>query len=211
MAGWIARLTKDAQISRLWSFCALCWSPQGGRLSNDFEAAVFRRHPRLGSYSRGLCSSEELRKRRWRVAVRRCLEYSETQRRRAEPPGSFRKTRSSFARRFRAGRMPALCGVAESDRELSAREKRFRSCDRGNRAVDRLDRRKIQDFYGQRVPAARAAHLRLSGRGAGRRQAGPLQRRRDLFPDSGKRPRRGRFRGAAVLPIRWTGTCWNCC
>jgi 4-diphosphocytidyl-2-C-methyl-D-erythritol kinase len=48
--GWLGgRLTKRTAASRLWSFCALCWSPQGDRLSNDFESPVFRRHPRLGS------------------------------------------------------------------------------------------------------------------------------------------------------------------
>ncbi|MBI3669899.1 MAG: 4-(cytidine 5'-diphospho)-2-C-methyl-D-erythritol kinase [Acidobacteria bacterium] len=47
-------LTKPRQTPRLWSFCALCWSPQGGDVSNDFEAPVFRRHPRLGRIKRGL-------------------------------------------------------------------------------------------------------------------------------------------------------------
>ena len=35
-------------------FCALCWSPQGGALSNDFEAAVFPRYPRLAAIKREL-------------------------------------------------------------------------------------------------------------------------------------------------------------
>jgi 4-diphosphocytidyl-2-C-methyl-D-erythritol kinase len=47
-------LTKIAADSTLWRFCALCWSPQGGSLSNDFEAAVFRRHPRLAAIKRAL-------------------------------------------------------------------------------------------------------------------------------------------------------------
>jgi 4-diphosphocytidyl-2-C-methyl-D-erythritol kinase len=52
---WLGRrLTKPRAISRLWSFCALCWSPQGAALSNDFEGAVFRRHPRLGRIRREL-------------------------------------------------------------------------------------------------------------------------------------------------------------
>ena len=47
--GWLDRaLTKPPKPSKLWSFCALCWSPQEDRLANDFEAPVFRRHPRLG-------------------------------------------------------------------------------------------------------------------------------------------------------------------
>ena len=53
--GWVDRtLTKDPRNSRLWSFCALCWSSREGRLSNDFEAVVFRRHPRLARIRRDL-------------------------------------------------------------------------------------------------------------------------------------------------------------
>jgi 4-diphosphocytidyl-2-C-methyl-D-erythritol kinase len=48
------RLTKNSGESRLWSFCALCWSPQEDHLSNDFEAVVFRRHPRLARIRRAL-------------------------------------------------------------------------------------------------------------------------------------------------------------
>jgi 4-diphosphocytidyl-2-C-methyl-D-erythritol kinase len=48
------RLTKNPDNPRLWSFCALCWSPQEDPLSNDFEAVVFRRHPRLGRIRRDL-------------------------------------------------------------------------------------------------------------------------------------------------------------
>ena len=48
------QLTKGVSNSRLWSFCALCWSPQGGSLSNDFEGPVFRRHPRLALIRREL-------------------------------------------------------------------------------------------------------------------------------------------------------------
>lgn len=45
---WLeARLTNRADASRLFRFCALCWSPQGDALANDFERAVFRRYPRL--------------------------------------------------------------------------------------------------------------------------------------------------------------------
>jgi 4-diphosphocytidyl-2-C-methyl-D-erythritol kinase len=53
--GWLDRtLTKDSSNSRLWSFCALCWSPQEDRLSNDFESVVFKRHPRLARIRRDL-------------------------------------------------------------------------------------------------------------------------------------------------------------
>ena len=53
--GWLARkLTKPAPDPRLWCFCALCWSLQEAPLENDFESAVFRRHPRLASIKRAL-------------------------------------------------------------------------------------------------------------------------------------------------------------
>jgi 4-diphosphocytidyl-2-C-methyl-D-erythritol kinase len=47
-------LTKRSGPSKLWRFCALCWSPQGGALGNDFEAAVFPRYSRLASIKREL-------------------------------------------------------------------------------------------------------------------------------------------------------------
>jgi 4-diphosphocytidyl-2-C-methyl-D-erythritol kinase len=50
----LASLTKSAANHKLFKFCALCWSAQEGSLSNDFEAAVFRRHPRLGKIKRDL-------------------------------------------------------------------------------------------------------------------------------------------------------------
>jgi 4-diphosphocytidyl-2-C-methyl-D-erythritol kinase len=48
-----SRLTKRGAAPKLWSFCALCWGPLRGG-SNDFEAAVFSRHPRLGKLRRAL-------------------------------------------------------------------------------------------------------------------------------------------------------------
>jgi 4-diphosphocytidyl-2-C-methyl-D-erythritol kinase len=52
---WLARrLTKRPDPSKLWQFCALCWSPLGGALSNDFEAAIFPRHSRLAVIKREL-------------------------------------------------------------------------------------------------------------------------------------------------------------
>ena len=48
------RLTTSRSTSKMWSFCALCWSRQGGALVNDFEAAVFRRHSRLSQIKRRL-------------------------------------------------------------------------------------------------------------------------------------------------------------
>ncbi len=56
---WIAenleqRLTNQPAATRLLQFCALCWSPQGGALTNDFEAAVFPRYSRLGEIKREL-------------------------------------------------------------------------------------------------------------------------------------------------------------
>jgi len=50
----LASLTKSAANHKLYEFCALCWSAQGESLSNDFEAAVFQRHPRLGNLKRAL-------------------------------------------------------------------------------------------------------------------------------------------------------------
>jgi 4-diphosphocytidyl-2-C-methyl-D-erythritol kinase len=50
----LASLTKIAAAHKLLEFCALCWSAQGSGLSNDFEAAVFRHHPRLHQIRRAL-------------------------------------------------------------------------------------------------------------------------------------------------------------
>jgi 4-diphosphocytidyl-2-C-methyl-D-erythritol kinase len=47
-------LTKRPEPSKLWRFCALCWSPQGGALGNDFEVAVFSRYSRLAIIKREL-------------------------------------------------------------------------------------------------------------------------------------------------------------
>ncbi len=53
--GWISRrLTKRDAAPKLWRFCALCWSPRDEPLENDFEAAVFPRHPRLAKIKRAL-------------------------------------------------------------------------------------------------------------------------------------------------------------
>jgi 4-diphosphocytidyl-2-C-methyl-D-erythritol kinase len=52
---WVsAELTKREKPHSIWGFCALCWSRQGAGLSNDFEAPVFRRHPRLEEIRDGL-------------------------------------------------------------------------------------------------------------------------------------------------------------
>jgi 4-diphosphocytidyl-2-C-methyl-D-erythritol kinase len=50
----LASLTKFAAAHKLLKFCALCWSAEGESLSNDFEQAVFRRHPRLAQIRRAL-------------------------------------------------------------------------------------------------------------------------------------------------------------
>jgi 4-diphosphocytidyl-2-C-methyl-D-erythritol kinase len=49
----LASLTKSSASHKLYKFCALCWSAQG-RLSNDFETAVFERHSRLDQIKRVL-------------------------------------------------------------------------------------------------------------------------------------------------------------
>jgi 4-diphosphocytidyl-2-C-methyl-D-erythritol kinase len=52
---WLSEeLTNGEDPTKLMRFCALCWSPQGGALSNDFEAAVFPRFPRLAAIKREL-------------------------------------------------------------------------------------------------------------------------------------------------------------
>jgi 4-diphosphocytidyl-2-C-methyl-D-erythritol kinase len=52
---WLSEeLTNTPSPSTLLRFCAQCWSPQGGVLSNDFEAAVFPRYPRLAAIKREL-------------------------------------------------------------------------------------------------------------------------------------------------------------
>jgi 4-diphosphocytidyl-2-C-methyl-D-erythritol kinase len=50
----LASLTKSAANRKLFEFCALCWSAQEASLSNDFEVAVFKRHPRLAKIKRDL-------------------------------------------------------------------------------------------------------------------------------------------------------------
>jgi 4-diphosphocytidyl-2-C-methyl-D-erythritol kinase len=46
-------LTIEPSVSKLWGFCAQCWGKQES-LSNDFEAAVFKRHARLGKLKKRL-------------------------------------------------------------------------------------------------------------------------------------------------------------
>jgi 4-diphosphocytidyl-2-C-methyl-D-erythritol kinase len=47
-------LTNPETTSKLWKFCAFCWSPRDGGLFNDFEGPVFQRHPRLDKIKRVL-------------------------------------------------------------------------------------------------------------------------------------------------------------
>jgi 4-diphosphocytidyl-2-C-methyl-D-erythritol kinase len=51
---WLsAELTNRPEPPNIWEFCALCWG-RPGKVSNDFEEPVFRRHPRLGEIRDGL-------------------------------------------------------------------------------------------------------------------------------------------------------------
>src|SRR5262245_28986958 len=80
---------------------ALCAGARWKRASRTISRRPSSRGIPGSERSSGSCSSEELRKPRWRVAGRRCLEYSEAQRRRAEPPRGSRRTRFSSATPFR--------------------------------------------------------------------------------------------------------------
>jgi 4-diphosphocytidyl-2-C-methyl-D-erythritol kinase len=52
---WIsAELTNREKAPSIWGFCALCWSRRDAGVSNDFEAPVFSRHPRLREIRDGL-------------------------------------------------------------------------------------------------------------------------------------------------------------
>jgi 4-diphosphocytidyl-2-C-methyl-D-erythritol kinase len=52
---WVsAELTNRPKPPSIWEFCALCWSRQQTGISNDFEAPVFSRHPRLREIRDGL-------------------------------------------------------------------------------------------------------------------------------------------------------------
>ncbi len=52
-----SQLTNPGDNPRLYRFCALAWSLQGGPLRNDFEEAVFQQHPRLAEISRSWVSA----------------------------------------------------------------------------------------------------------------------------------------------------------
>jgi len=49
-----SQLTNSPANPKLYEFCALAWSLQGGPLLNDFEEAVFQQHPRLAEIKREL-------------------------------------------------------------------------------------------------------------------------------------------------------------
>jgi len=48
------QLTNSVANPKLYTFCALAWSLEGSPLLNDFEEAVFERHPRLAEIKRDL-------------------------------------------------------------------------------------------------------------------------------------------------------------
>lgn len=49
-----SQLTNSPANPKLYGFCALAWSLQGGPLLNDFEEVVFQQHPRLAKIKRDL-------------------------------------------------------------------------------------------------------------------------------------------------------------
>jgi 4-diphosphocytidyl-2-C-methyl-D-erythritol kinase len=52
---WLSpTLTNESIAHKIYGFCTLCWNPREGSLPNDFEAAVFERHPRLNNIQRAL-------------------------------------------------------------------------------------------------------------------------------------------------------------
>ena len=191
--------------------------PAGNEVSQTISRQPFSGGIPVWIVYGGFCSREELRKRRWRVAVRRCLEYSETQRRRAEPPRSFRKTRSSCAIRFPGGLTLALCGVLRGSGRHGFEPRQENAlpgvCESAGKLEvgDRLDRRQVQDFRGKRVRRSWRSAFALSGRGAGRAPSwGASATARFIFRFWRTCAART-FSWCRRAPSRWTITCWNCC
>jgi 4-diphosphocytidyl-2-C-methyl-D-erythritol kinase len=55
-----SQLTNSPANPKLYGFCALAWSLQGGPLLNDFEEVVFQQHPRLAEIKRDLLQNGAL-------------------------------------------------------------------------------------------------------------------------------------------------------
>jgi len=97
------QLTKSPDNSKLWEFCALCWSAQLTGLSNDFERPVFFGVTLVSQYSRGFlrAGAAEAMLAGSGSAV---LEFSRAQCWRAEPLLGFRATdlrlRDNFRERY---------------------------------------------------------------------------------------------------------------
>ncbi len=142
--GWLRhRLTKHESVSKLWSFCALCWSPQGVGLSNDFEAPVFRRHPRLARIRRELlqAGAAGAALAGSGSAVFGIFRNPAQARRAAQKfPEDEVFLCSTLSRRAYA----APCGVPRIGRGA-----RLEVADALR--VNSVDRRKVQDFFRQRV------------------------------------------------------------
>src|SRR6201982_838271 len=75
--------------------------------------------------SNGICFKTELQTPGWRVAVRRCLEFSRAQLRRAEPLLGFRTIRLSFARPSLAIRIVVCCQNAPLSVRLAINPQRL--------------------------------------------------------------------------------------
>src|SRR5579883_991466 len=88
--------------------------------------------------------------------------------------------------------------LTASSEQVTGSERLLRSA-RRYLLTENRERRTIQDILGNRESGAGRGHLQEPRCAARQIAPWPLQRRRDLFSDSGKRTRRGRFRGAALL------------
>ena len=107
---WLsAELTNRAKPPRYLGVLRSVLEPAGNALER-FRGARFQPPSATRRNPIGIAQARSRRMPRWRVAGRRCLEYSETQRRRAEPLGRSRKIRFSSSKPFPGKSMAARLG-----------------------------------------------------------------------------------------------------